>query len=250
MNQWLSHFAVVLACSGALAQGAKPASPGTRDAQGFLPVPAASPTISASTNVVPGPSASTARPVEFGIGILHGASSYVNDDKHKLIAGDKVSFQIIEDRSLPVALQVTEPSELEIPYIGRITVDGKTCKQLADGAKELLEKDYYKRATAIIGLDTMAKVIGRVYVWGPVRNQGPIEIPANETFTASKAILRAGGFGDFANKKDVKVVRKTPNGNVTLKVNLVEVLEKGKTDQDIALEPEDFLIVPQRAINF
>lgn len=237
MNQWLSHFAVVLACSGALAQGAKPASPGTRDAQGFLPVPAASPTISASTNVVAAPSGAT-------------GSSYVNDDKHKLIAGDKVSFQIIEDRSLPVALQVTEPSELEIPYIGRITVDGKTCKQLADGAKELLEKDYYKRATAIIGLDTMAKVIGRVYVWGPVRNQGPIEIPANETFTASKAILRAGGFGDFANKKDVKVIRKTPNGNVTLKVNLVEVLEKGKTDQDIALEPEDFLIVPQRAINF
>jgi hypothetical protein len=48
----------------------------------------------------------------------------------------------------------------------------------------------------------------------------------------------------------VKVIRKTPNGNITLKVNLVEVLEKGKTDQDIVLEPEDFIIVPQRAINF
>ncbi len=175
---------------------------------------------------------------------------YVNDDKHLLIPGDKVSFQIIEDRSLPVSLQVTESSELDIPYIGRLKVADMTCKQLADTTKELLEKDYYKRATVIVGLDAMAKVVGRVYVWGPVRTQGPIEIPANESFTAGKAILRAGGFGDFANKKEVKVVRKTPNGNVSLKVNLVEVLEKGKTELDIKLEPEDFIIVPQRAINW
>ena len=237
MKQFLTCVAVSLACGAALAQDAKPATPGARDASGFAPVPPPSPSLSSLTNVAAIPSPST-------------ASGYANDDRHKLAPGDKLSFQILEDRSLPVALQVTESAELDIPYIGRITVSSKTCKQLAEETKGLLEKDYYKRATIIIGLDAMSKVIGRVYVWGPVRNQGPIEIPANETFTASKAILRAGGFGDFANKKEVKVVRKTPTGNVTLKVNLVEVLEKGKTEQDITLEPEDFIIVPQRAINF
>lgn len=234
MKRVLNHLAVVLpVCFGMLAQAAPPAG----DAPGSLPSPAGASAKSSSPGAVPAPFVST-------------ASNYVNDDKHQLIPGDKVSFQIIEDRSLPVALQVTESSELDIPYIGRLKVTGKTCKQLADATKELLEKDYYKRATVIVGLDAMAKVVGRVYVWGPVRNQGPIEIPANETFTAGKAIVRAGGFGDFANKKEVKVVRKTPGGNVTIKVNLVEVLEKGKTDQDIKLEPEDFIIVPQRSINW
>jgi len=229
-----SHLAIVLpVCLGTPALSAPP--PG--EAPGLPPSPAATTAKSSSPDAVTAPFAST-------------ASNYVNDDKHQLIPGDKVSFQIIEDRSLPVALQVTESSELDIPYIGRLKVTGKTCKQLADATKELLEKDYYKRATVIVGLDAMAKVVGRVYVWGPVRTQGPIEIPANESFTAGKAILRAGGFGDFANKKEVKVVRKTPAGNVTLKVNLVEVLEKGKTDQDIKLEPEDFIIVPQRSINW
>ncbi|MBI3850767.1 MAG: polysaccharide biosynthesis/export family protein [Verrucomicrobia bacterium] len=237
MKAWLSFSVIVLAGAGALAQGTPPTSSATRDASGFLIVPATAPIKASPTNMLPSPSATT-------------GNGYVNDDKHKLIAGDKVSFQILEDRSLPVALQVTESTELDIPYIGRVSVEGKTCKQLADDMKVLLEQDYYKRATIIIGLDAMAKVIGRIYVWGPVRNQGPIEIPANETFTAGKAILRAGGFGDFANKKEVKVIRKTPRGNVTLKVNLVEVLEKGKTDQDIVLEPEDFIIVSQRAINF
>jgi polysaccharide export outer membrane protein len=89
-----------------------------------------------------------------------------------------------------------------------------------------------------------------VYVFGPVRNPGPVEIPSNETFTAGKAILRVGGFGDFANRKAVQIVRKTPAGNRTFKVNMENVLEKGRIEEDITLEPEDFIIVPQRAINF
>jgi hypothetical protein len=31
---------------------------------------------------------------------------------------------------------------------------------------------------------------------------------------------------------------------------MVEVLEKGKIDQDIPLEPEDFIIVRPRAVNW
>jgi len=83
-----------------------------------------------------------------------------------------------------------------------------------------------------------------------VRTQGPIDVPANENFTAGKAILRAKNFNNFANKKEVKVVRKSPTGNVTFKINMVDVLEKGKTESDVTLEPEDFIIVPQRAINW
>lgn len=211
-----------------------------RDTAGFLPpVLANTAATSSNSNTTPDPVAPRIAP-----------GSYVLDDKRKLLPGDRVSFQIVEDRTNAIPLLVAESSELDVPYIGRINVAGKTCKELAGEVKTLLEQDYYYRATVIIGLDALAKVLGKVYVWGPVRVQGPIDIPANETFTAGKAILRAGGFGDFANKKEVKVVRKTPTGNVTLKVNMVEVLEKGKTDQDIPLEPEDFIIVPQRAVNW
>lgn len=178
------------------------------------------------------------------------ASAYANDDKHVLRSGDKLSFQIVEDRDKPVPLLVTESSELEIPYIGRIAVTGKTCKQIADEAKILLEKDYYYTATVIVGLDSMSKVVGKVYVIGPVRNPGQIEIPAGENFTAGKAILRAGGFGDFADKKGVQIIRKSPTGNTTLKVNLADVFEKGKIEADVTLEDGDFIIVPQRAWNF
>ena len=63
----------------------------------------------------------------------------------------------------------------------------------------------------------------------------------------------AGGFGDFANKKKVKIIRGSSGGSSatqSLEVNMVDVLENNKTDQDIVLEPDDFIIVEARAVNF
>lgn len=241
MKRFIIHLFAVSSCLAALGLvvGATNNNNPVRNRTGFLTVPSepgAPPSPTVTTEADPSPSATV-------------AGTYVLDDKHKLLPGDRISFQIIEDRTNAVPLLIAESSELDIPYIGRINIAGKTCKELATEIKRLLEQDYYHRATVIIGLDALTKVLGKVYVWGPVRTQGPIDIPANENFTVGKAILRAGGFGDFANKKEVKVVRKTPTGNVTLKVNMVDVLEKGKTELDITLQPEDLIIVPQRAFN-
>ncbi len=181
-------------------------------------------------------------------------NGYVPDDKYKLRMGDKISFQILEDKDAPKSLIVTDSGELDVPYLGRVQAADKTCKELADELKVRLEKEYYYRATVIIALDVANKLLGRIYVWGQVRNQGPIDIAVNENLTAGKAILRAGGFGDFANKKRVKVVRSGGGANgaakQTFELNMVDILEKGQTEKDIVLQPDDFIIVPSRLINF
>ncbi len=180
-------------------------------------------------------------------------SAYVPDDKYKLRVGDKVAFQILEDRDLPKSLTVADSGELDVPYIGRVMASDKTCKQLASDCKALLEKDYYYRATVIIALDAANRFLGRIYVWGQVRNQGPIDIAVNENLTAGKAILRAGGFADFANKKKVKVVRAANaegEAKKSFELNMVDILELGKTEKDVVLQPDDFIIIPSRLINF
>jgi protein involved in polysaccharide export with SLBB domain len=176
-------------------------------------------------------------------------SAYVPDDKYKLRPGDKVSLQILEDRDLPKGLIVADSGELDAPYVGRVIAKDKTCKQLALDLKQQLEKEFYYRATVIIALDAANKLLGRVYVWGQVRNQGPIDIALNENLTAGKAILRSGGFADFANKKRVKLIRATGDKK-NIELNMVEILEQGKTDQDLVLQPDDSIIVPSRLINF
>ncbi len=180
-------------------------------------------------------------------------SGYVPDDKYKLRPGDKVSLQILEDRELPRSLVVTDSGELDAPYVGRIQAADRTCKQVAAELKVQLEKEYYYRATVVLALDVANKFLGRVYVWGQVRNQGPIDVAINENITAGKAILRAGGFADFANKKKVKVVRAGGAGGAgrqNFELNMTEILEEGKTEKDVQLQPDDSIIVPSRLINF
>jgi polysaccharide export outer membrane protein len=74
----------------------------------------------------------------------------------------------------------------------------------------------------------------------------------NENLTAGKAILRAGGFGDFANKKKVKLIRPGANGSAkqVFELNMVEILEDGQTEKDVALQSDDSVIVGSRLINF
>jgi len=84
-------------------------------------------------------------------------SGYVPDDKYKLRAGDRVAFQIVEDRDAPKSLVVADSGELDLPYIGRAAAVEKTCKQLAGELKGQLEKEYYYRATVVIALEAANK---------------------------------------------------------------------------------------------
>ena len=185
------------------------------------------------------------------------------DDKHKLILGDLVSFRIVEDQEDPretidprlalLPIPVTDSGDLEVPYIGRFPALGKTCKQLAGEIKVALEKKYYYQATVIIGLFQVTKSGGRVYLVGQLRTGGAVEIPGDEVFTLSKAILRAGGFTDFADKRHVKLTRRSGDAgaqttNVTVDVS--DILERGKTEGDLKLEPGDLIFVPSRTFNF
>jgi polysaccharide biosynthesis/export protein len=183
--------------------------------------------------------------------VANTTSMDVLDDKRRLQVGDRLSMRVVEDRKVPISLIVTDSGEVEVPLIGRVLAKGKTCKQLAYSIKAPLEREYYYKATVIVGLDfETLKSPGRVYVTGQVRNQGTLAIPPDETFTVSRAIIRAGGFADFANKRRIKLVRKNGDKTETIIVDLELVIKKGRTDKDPVVEPDDTIIVPERLINF
>ena len=79
-----------------------------------------------------------------------------------------------------------------------------------------------------------------------------VDITPDESLTVGRAILRAGGFGDFANKKKVKVVRPAAGDRPkrVFELNVVEILEEGQTEKDLPLRPDDSVIVSSRFINF
>lgn len=181
------------------------------------------------------------------------------DDRRKLTVGDRVSFRVLEDNEDPKSLTVTDAGDLDIPYLGLIPAVGKTCRVLAEDLTSRLEAAYYYHAHVVVGLETVNTTgIGRrVYVTGQVRTPGQVDVPAGEVITVGKAIMRAGGFADFADKRHVRVVRDSGGGTAAastaknaLVINVQEVWEKGRTADDLPLEPNDLIFVPTRLVNF
>jgi protein involved in polysaccharide export with SLBB domain len=175
----------------------------------------------------------------------------VLDNSRRLGSGDRLSYRIVQERRAPLSLVVTDSGEVEVPLIGRVRASGRTCRELAETIKPMLQREYFIRATVIIGLDAASsRSRGTVYVSGQVRAQGSVELPPEERFTVSKAILKAGGFAEFADKRKVKLVRTKPGGGVeTTVVDVDAVLVKGQIDKDPQLQSDDRIIIPQKFIN-
>jgi protein involved in polysaccharide export with SLBB domain len=95
---------------------------------------------------------------------------------------------------------------------------------------------------------------GKIYVLGQVKQSGPIEVPADEVFTVSKAILKAGGFSDLADKRKVRLIRGGISSDATdqntLIMNVADVWEKGKTANDFPVKADDMIFVPKGTQRF
>jgi protein involved in polysaccharide export with SLBB domain len=204
-----------------------------------------------ATPVVPSPSPTPSPPVAMPTPPLGSPASVQDslDDKYTLNVGDQLLFRVVEDRDPSRILVVLDSGEINIPYIGRVKAAGKTCRQLAQEVRPLLEKDYYYQATVMLALDTQTRARGKVYLFGGVAAQGPLDIPPDEVFTLSKAIIRSGGFAAGADRTAVRIERKTQRADgmqkETLTINLVDVFDKGRTDLDPIIQPNDLIVVPQ-----
>lgn len=173
------------------------------------------------------------------------------NDANKLGNKDRISYRVIEERKDPDMLTVSDSGELQVPLLGRYPAAGKTCKQLAFELKPLLEKDYFYKATVIIGIDTINPLPpGKIYFMGQVHAQGAIDLPTHEVLTLSKAILLNGGLADFADLRKIKLMRKNPDGTTQITVvDLVEI-NKGHSEKDPVLQAGDTINVPEKLINF
>jgi protein involved in polysaccharide export with SLBB domain len=202
------------------------------------------------TPATPDAAAAPATPEVDTAGLINSMDA-LNDDR-KLSIGDRISYRVIEEQKDPVSLTITDSGELAVPLLGLFPAAGKTCKQLAEQLKPLLEKDYFYKATVIVGLDTQStRSPGKIYIMGQVHSQGAVDLPANEKVTISQAILANGGFADFADERRVRLTRKKPDGTTeTMRIDIKDILDKGHTEKDVVLQPGDTIRVPEKLINF
>lgn len=87
---------------------------------------------------------------------------------------------------------------------------------------------------------------GYVTVLGRVLKPGRVSIPATRDLTVSGAIQKTGGFAASAKDSAILVTRSLPNGKTESRtVNLRAVGTAGRLDDDIILEANDVVYVPE-----
>jgi polysaccharide export outer membrane protein len=177
----------------------------------------------------------------------------VVDPDKRLAAGDEITVEIEQDREGGFPKVVSATGEIDVQPVGRVKVAGKTTVEAQADIKRLLEKDYYYTATVKVSIDRRSRTVvkaGQITLSGEVRGVGPMDLMEGEKLTVSQAILKAGGFGAFANQRKVQVTRSESGGTRQFYVDVKEILDKGAVGKDVTVQDGDRINVPRAMIKF
>ena len=78
---------------------------------------------------------------------------------------------------------------------------------------------------------------------GAVRAVGPITLRSR--LTVLQAITLAGGLTDYAKRKQIYILRNENGKQVRLGFNYEAVIRGERMEQNVLLEPDDTVVVPQ-----
>jgi polysaccharide export outer membrane protein len=153
-------------------------------------------------------------------------------------AGDTLAINIWKEPSLSGPVKVRPDGYVTLPLINEVQVVGLTTAQLR---KALEEK--YKEFTVdpFISIRVEGIASSEVFLVGQVGRPGAFALNGNETLL--QILTRAGGLAVFADRSNLRVVRREGQ-KVTEYIVDYDGIIKGDLKQDILLRPGDRIIVP------
>ncbi len=156
---------------------------------------------------------------------------------YRLAIGDKLRVDVYKDNQLSQSLQIRPDGRITLPLLGDIQAAGLTPTELRDRIATALKEYITNPVVTVIVQETVAPT---VFIMGEVNNPGSIAMRG--PMSIMQALAMAGGFKDFANTKDIRVLRKTSKGVQTLQFNYKNAA-KGEGEL-VMLVPGDTIIVP------
>src|SRR5262245_41539979 len=159
------------------------------------------------------------------------------NEEYRVGPGDKLRIEVYKDQQLSQSVQVRPDGKITLPLLGDLEATGRTPLELRDTITTAL-KDYINNPTVtVIVVEALAS---QVYVMGEVTHPGTMQLYGPTTIL--QALAMAGGFKEFANTKDVKVLRPNKGGIETLRFNYKDVINGDA--KPFYLRSGDTVIVP------
>ncbi len=153
-------------------------------------------------------------------------------------ADDMLHISVWKEPDLSETLPVRPDGKISMPLLNDIPAAGLTPLQLKDSITEKLKKYIADpRVTVVV----TAMTSRRIFVTGEVLHTGPMVLLPR--MTVLQALAQAG-FTQFANPKNIYLLRTENGKQEKLPFNYKEVVKGNHPEQNIALKAGDTLVVP------
>ena len=153
---------------------------------------------------------------------------------------DVLSILFWRDKDLSAPeITVRPDGKVTLPLLNDVQAAGLTPEQLRDTVLDAARKYVEDPNPTVIVKEIKSR---KVFITGQVEKPGPY--PLNGTVTVLQLIATAGGLRDFADGKNISVIRVRDGKQSIFEFNYQDLLKKRYLSQNIELTPGDTVVVP------
>jgi polysaccharide biosynthesis/export protein len=158
--------------------------------------------------------------------------------------GDHLNIFVWRNPELSTTVEVRPDGRLSIPLVEDVVAIGKTPTELGRTLEQRLSKYIKEPVVTVIATQFVGPFNEQVRIVGEAAT--PRAIPYRTDMTVLDAMIAVGGLTRYAAGNNSVIVRTTNGRQTTYAVHLDDLLKDGDVSANVALQPGDILIIPQR----
>ena len=167
------------------------------------------------------------------------AGAQAPDSSYRIGPNDILNIYVWKEKELTQDVTVLPDGRISFPLIGEVVAQGHTVTDLKKAITDKLQNFVTAPEVTVIVKETRSQV---VYTIGKLMRPGPYPLAPN--MTVMQALSAAGGFTEWADTKNILIVRREGGKETQLRFNFKEFTAGEKLEQNILLKPGDTLVVP------
>ena len=152
--------------------------------------------------------------------------------------GDVLHINVWKETEISQTVVVRPDGNISLPLVSDIAVAGLSPRQIQQLLTEKLKSILTNPQVTVSVAEVRSKM---VYITGEVGKPGAYSVAS--PLNVLQLIARAGGLNEFANRKNIYVLRGGDKKN-RLHFNYKEVVKGKNSQQNIILQPGDTVVVP------